>query len=321
MLIIMNEQNNSNLRPSNRVVIIGAGMVGATSAYAILIEDIAQEILLIDTHTELAEAQVLDLEDAASFSQGTGIINGNYSDLKDGDIVVVTAGAAQKEGQSRSELLQINAGILNSIIEQLNATGKGLFVLLVTNPVDVLTYLAVKKLNQPRSRIFGSGTTLDTARLKAAISKITEINAHNVHAFILGEHGDTSFPVLSQATVGGVKVVNFPGIDQAKLDNLAGTVRERAYQIIAGKKSTYYGIGAAVARICKAIINDENRVFTLSVFLDGQYGVQDVCVGIPVQVSSEGYAHIGEIHLNEQEMQQFQQSAQAIKANINQLEI
>ncbi len=317
------EKNNQSsfIRPSNRVVVVGAGMVGSTAAYALLMEEVARHILLVDIAEDLAKAHVLDLQDAATFSRGIDVQFGSYEDLQDGDIVVITAGAAQKEGQTRMDLIGINKAIMSKIFGSINAQNKQLYVMMVTNPVDVLTYQAVKELDQPTNRIFGSGTTLDTARLRAGLAQVARMNPHNIHANILGEHGDTSFPAVSSATAGGIKLQDVPGISADALNNLKEMVRDRAYRIIEGKKSTYFGIGAAVANICKAIIRNENKFFTLSVLQQGYYGLSDVCLGIPVQVGEHGYNFVGEIHLSENELSQMHASGEAIKKVIAESQI
>lgn len=307
--------NQNLIVPSDRVFIIGAGMVGATTAYALLLEEIASEVVLIDIAEDLAQAQTLDLEDAASFTRGVRVSYGSYQDLRDGDIVVITAGAAQKPGQTRTDLLQTNSKIMTNIFQQINVQGKKLYLVMVTNPVDVLTYQAVQELEQPAQRIFGTGTILDTARLRAAIASITDINPRNVHAYVLGEHGDTSFPALSAATAGGMKLDKLSSLSREKSHELEGLVRQRAYKIIEGKKATYYGIAAAIARICSAIIHDENKMYTLSVLLNGQYGEEDVCISVPVQLGELGYSFLGEIHLSEKELASFKKSAETIKSN------
>lgn len=313
-----NDNNTTNfLKPSNRVVVVGAGMVGSTSAYALLLEEVAREILLIDIAEDLAKAHVLDLQDAASFSRGVDVNFATYENLEDGDIVVITAGAAQKDGQTRMDLIGINKNIMSNIFESINAQNKQLYIMMVTNPVDVLTYQAIKELKQPAHRIFGSGTTLDTARLRTGLAHLTKMNPHNIHANILGEHGDTSFPASSNATAGGMKLQNVPGLEQEKISDLKQLVRDRAYRIIEGKKSTYFGIGASVANICKSILRNENKFFPLSVLMQGYYGLEDVCLSVPVQVGDQGYNFVGEIHLSETELTQLTASGDAIKQVIS----
>ena len=309
----------NKLNPSGRVVIVGAGMVGSTSAYALLLGEIASEIVLIDIAEDLATAHVLDLEDAATFSRGVDVKFGNYQDLVDGDIVVITAGAAQKPGETRTDLLQKNVGISRRIFADINDQNKQLYVVLVTNPVDILTFVAKQELNQLQNRVFGSGTTLDTARLRTAIANQIGVSARNVHAYVLGEHGDASFPVLSSANAGGIRIDSISDSDNLDKDRLSEMVRDKAYKIIEGKQATYFGIGTVVTKICAAIIKDENRIFTLSVKLDGQYNASGVCLGVPVQLNSDGYKFIGEIQLDEEERSDFDRAVQTVKDNIEQI--
>lgn len=305
--------------PSGRVVVVGSGMVGASSAYAVLIQEVSKEILLIDIAEELAQANVLDMNDAANFTNGVGVQYGHYSDLVDGDIVVITAGAAQKEGQTRLDLLNINAKIIRDIINQIKLTGKKVFILMVTNPVDVLTYIAATESGLPEGMVFGSGTFLDTARLRGLIHQDLNVNPINVHVYILGEHGDSSFPVLSSATIGGTRLANLVDINDDYRSELTNRVREKAYKIIQGKKATYYGIGAAVAKICRAIIRNENRIVPLSVTLNGEYGLSNVAIGVPAVLGANGVKVFKEITLDDLEKEQLAKSANIIKDSISQV--
>lgn len=308
------------MNPSGRVVIIGAGMVGASCAYAMTIQETAKEVLLMDIAEDLAKANVLDIHDAANFTNGVAVFYATYKDLLDGDIIVITAGAAQKEGQSRLDLLNINTKIIKDIIKTINETKKQVYVLMVTNPVDVLTYIASKEANLPKGMVFGSGTFLDTSRLRGLLHEDLNVNPINVHAYILGEHGDSSFPALSSASVAGVKLSELVNIDSNYREDVAKRVREKAYKIIEGKKATYYGIGAAVSRICRAIIRDENRVVPLSIVLNGEYGLSDLAIGVPAKLSSSGVEVYSEVPLDKVELEQLQHSASIIKESIVSIE-
>lgn len=305
--------------PSGRVVVVGTGMVGSSAAYAMVLQEVAKEVLLIDIAEDLAKANVLDMHDAANFTNGVEVKYATYSDLMDGDIIVVTAGAAQKDGQTRLDLLNINVKIIRDIVSKIKEVNKSVFILMVTNPVDVLTYIAATESGLPQGMVFGSGTFLDTARLRGLIHEDLNVNPINVHAYILGEHGDSSFPALSSATVGGVPLADIVNIDQAYRDDVAKRVREMAYKIIEGKKATYYGIGAAVSRICRAIIRDENRVMPLSVVLSGEYGLSGIAIGVPAKLGSNGVEIYKEVRLDEQEKALLQTSAEIVKNSINQV--
>lgn len=305
--------------PSGRVVVVGTGMVGSSAAYAMVLQEVAKEVLLIDIAEDLAKANVLDMHDAANFTNGVEVKYATYSDLMDGDIIVVTAGAAQKDGQTRLDLLNINVKIIRDIVSKIKEVNKSVFILMVTNPVDVLTYIAATESGLPQGMVFGSGTFLDTARLRGLIHEDLNVNPINVHAYILGEHGDSSFPALSSATIGGVPLADIVNTDQAYRDDVAKRVREMAYKIIEGKKATYYGIGAAVSRICRAIIRDENRVMPLSVVLSGEYGLSGIAIGVPAKLGSNGVEIYKEVRLDEQEKALLQTSAEIVKNSINQV--
>jgi len=305
--------------PSGRVVVIGAGMVGSTAAYTMVVQETAKAVLLIDIAEDLAKANVLDMHDAANFTNGVEVLYATYSDLKDGDIIVVTAGAAQKDGQTRLDLLTINAKIIRDIVSKIKETKKSVFILMITNPVDVLTYIAATESGLPNGMVFGSGTFLDTARLRGLIHEDLNVNPINVHAYILGEHGDSSFPALSSANIGGVKLSEIITVDEAYRETVKSRVREMAYKIIEGKKATYFGIGAAVSRICRAIIRDEHRIMPLSVVLNGEYGLEGVAIGVPTKLSSGGAEIYKEVPLDIGEKQHLSESAKIIKDSIAQV--
>lgn len=305
--------------PSGRVVVVGTGMVGSSAAYAMVLQEVAKEVLLIDIAEDLAKANVLDMHDAANFTNGVEVKYATYSDLMDGDIIVVTAGAAQKDGQTRLDLLNINVKIIRDIVSKIKEVNKSVFILMVTNPVDVLTYIAATESGLPQGMVFGSGTFLDTARLRGLIHEDLNINPINVHAYILGEHGDSSFPALSSATIGGVLLSDIVNTDQTYRDDVAKRVREMAYKIIEGKKATYYGIGAAVSRICRAIIRDENRVMPLSVVLSGEYGLSGIAIGVPAKLGSNGVEVYKEVRLDDQEKALLRTSAEVVKNSISQV--
>lgn len=307
------------MNPSARVVIVGAGMVGSSSAYCLLMQEVTKEILIIDIDEDMARAQVLDMHDAANFTNGAEIKYATYNDLADGDIVVITAGAAQKEGQSRLDLLNTNVKIIKDIVGKIKDTEKKVYILMITNPVDVLTYIAAKESGLPKGMVFGSGTFLDTARLRGMLHEDLGVNPINVHAYILGEHGDSSFPVLSSANIGGVSLSNIVNVDEAYRKETSTRVRETAYKIIESKKATYYGIGAAVSKICRAIIRDENRIIPLSVVLEGEYELSDLAIGVPAKLGSKGVDVYKEISLDDNEKELLKKSADIIKQAISQV--
>lgn len=303
--------------PSGRVVVVGTGNVGASIAYAILNQETAKEILLVDIAEDLAKAQALDMQDAQQFTHGTKVRFANYSDIENGDIIVITCGIAQKEGQTRQDLLKVNASIIRSVIKSIKETNKEVFIVMVTNPVDVLTYIAATESGLPEGHVFGSGTYLDSGRLRQAIAEKIDVNHNDINALILGEHGDTSFPFLSSAKVNGFNLDTFIKINDSLYGELMTSVREKAYKIIEGKKSTYYGIGNAVAEIVRVMIRNEKRILPLSVLVKGQYGAEDVSIGIPAKLGSNGYEITGEVELTKHEKDLFDKSVDYLKENIN----
>lgn len=305
-----------SLIPSGRIVIIGVGMVGASIAYSIINRKIAKKILIIDIAEELAKANVLDLEDAAAFLPPTQVQLASYQDIEDGDLIIVTSGAAQKEGQTRLDLLQINAKITRSVVGSIKNTGKNVYLMMVANPVDVLTYIAVRESGLPEGQVFGSGTYLDSGRLGVAIARKLGVAVESIRALILGEHGDSSLPWLSAAKVDEQSLSARLAVTEELRLELMGSVRSKAYEIIKGKKATYYGIGVAAAQIANAIINDTSETFPLSVMLKGQLGVSDIAIGYPASLSAAGYVLSGEPELDDYERELFQNSVKVLKENI-----
>lgn len=308
------------MRPSNRVVIVGAGNVGSSIAYCLISNELSKEILMIDIADDLVNAQVLDMQDSCNFTKGITVRRGDYCDLEDGDIVVITCGAAQKPGQTRLDLLKINAKIIRSVLDKIKETEKNVFILMVTNPVDVLTYIAIKESGLPTNQVFGSGTFLDSARLRVVLARKLGIGTTSTHAHVLGEHGDTSFPSLSTASVSSIPLSNFIEINDQTYSKITEEVRDKAYEIIKGKQATYYGIGSAVTRIVEAILKDENRIMPLCTLLDGEYGHKDVAISVPVRIGSSGVKIFKEMALSNREKAMFTHSVDVLKKNIKSLE-
>jgi len=304
------------MTPSNRVVIVGAGNVGSSIAYCLISNELSKEIIMIDIADDLVISQVLDMQDSCNFTKGITVNRGNYSDIENGDIVVITCGAAQKPGQTRLDLLKINAKIIRSVLTEIKNTGKNVYILMVTNPVDVLTYIAIKESGLPANQVFGSGTFLDSARLRVVLSRKLGIGTTSTHAHVLGEHGDSSFPSLSTASVSSIPLSNFMKIDDDLYTKISEEVRDKAYEIIKGKHATYYGIGSAVTRIIEAIMKDENRIMPLTTLLDGEYGHSDVAISVPVRIGSSGVKLFKEMALNNREKAMFARSVSILKSNI-----
>ncbi|QHT69786.1 L-lactate dehydrogenase [Rhodocytophaga rosea] len=302
-----------------RVFVIGAGMVGATAAYTLLIREIAWEIVLIDVHQELAEGQVMDMNHASAFGSGVRVRTGNYSEIRENDIIVITSGASQQAGEDRHKAAETNANIIKEVVAKIMKKGVPVFILMVTNPVDVLTYVAYKESGLPAERIFGTGTSLDTARLRFMLSQRLKVNASNTVAFILGEHGDTSFPALSAATIEGIPLKKYTTYKEEFTKGIMQEVRESAYKIVADKKATYYGIGSTVADLVAAIIENKHKLYAVSGLLNGEYGHTGVAIGIPALLSGSGVKVQENYPLNSQETRLLHKSVEFLKESIKKL--
>jgi len=308
---------NKIIIPSNRVVIIGAGNVGASIAYSILNQKISAQILFIDIIKEFASTQAADMEDSSAFVEGIEIKNVNYSEIRDGDIIIITSGTAQKEGQTRLDLTEVNKAIIKSVIKNIKQQNKLNYILIVANPVDLLTYFAIKEIDLPEGLVFGSGTYLDSGRLRLELAKEFNINPKDIIAYILGEHGDSSFPALNSVSIGGTYLSNIKNIDEKYYNEISDKIRKRAYEIIQGKKATYYGIGTAIASICKSIIFNENRIFPVSTLVNNHYGIKDVAIGLPALVNNQGAKITFELKLNDIERNMLRKSVELLKSLIN----
>lgn len=306
----------------NRVVLVGTGFVGSSYAFAMLNQGITEEFVLIDLNKDKAEGDAMDLNHGTPFAPNrTKIWFGDYSDCKDADIVVLTAGANQKPGETRLDLVEKNMKIFKSIVGEIMANGFNGIFLVAANPVDILTYATWKFSGLPKHRVLGSGTILDTARFRFMLSDYFEVDPRNVHAYIIGEHGDTELPVWSHANVGGKNISELINnkADQSMedLDKIFINVRDAAYEIINRKGATFYGIAMGLVRITKAILQNENSILTVSTFLDGEYGEEDVYVGVPAIVNREGISDILELKLSDDEQAKFSHSVKVLKETMN----
>lgn len=302
-----------------RVVVIGAGFVGASYAFALMNQGIADEIVLIDANESKAIGDAMDFNHGKVFApKPVNIWHGDYDDCRDADLVVICAGANQKPGEPRLDLVDKNIAIFRSIVESVMASGfQGLF-LVATNPVDILTYATWKFSGLPHERVIGSGTILDTARFRFLLGEYFSVAPQNVHAYIIGEHGDTELPVWSQAYIGVMpirKLVESKGEEAQKdLERIFVNVRDAAYQIIEKKGATYYGIAMGLARVTRAILHNENAILTVSAYLDGLYGERDVYIGVPAVINRNGIREVIEIELNDDEKNRFHHSAATLKS-------
>jgi L-lactate dehydrogenase len=311
-------------KPS-KVAIIGAGSVGATIAYACLIRGVAKSIALYDVSAAKVEAEVLDLNHGLQFVPMATLDGSADLDVcRDADVVVITAGAKQKPGQTRMDLATANAAICKEVVPKLLAVAPDATFLLVTNPVDVIAYVALKVSGLPRERVFGSGTVLDSSRFRFLIAKRLKLAVQNVHAYIAGEHGDSEIPLWSSAHVGNIPLHEWAVQGHGKL-----TVRDRteifqdvktaAYQVIQGKGATNYAIGLATARILEAVLHDENRVLPVSSLLEDYHGLTDVCLSVPTIVNRHGVERPLPIPLNDAELAGLRNSADTIRQVIRSL--
>lgn len=300
-----------------KVILVGDGAVGSSYAFALVTQNIAQEVGIIDINVPKTEGDALDLSHALAFTSPKKIYAATYDDCHDADLVVLTAGAPQKPGETRLDLVHKNLKINKEIVTTIVDSGFNGIFLVAANPVDILTYSTWKFSGFPKERVIGSGTSLDSARFRQAIAELVDVDARNVHAYILGEHGDTEFPVWSHANVAGLQIYewvkNNPDVDEEAMVNLFFNVRDAAYTIIEKKGATFYGIAVALARITKAILNDENSVLPLSVYLEGEYGQNDIYIGAPAIINRQGVKQVIEIPLTDAEQEKMEASASALK--------
>ena len=292
---------------NRKVAVIGCGFVGATSAFGLMQSGLFSEMVLIDANTEKAEGEAMDISHA-----------GGYDDIMDAAIIVVTAGANQKPGETRLDLVQKNVGSFKSIIPEIAKRDYQGILLIVSNPVDILTYTAHKLSGMPENRVIGSGTVLATARLKYELGEHLGVDSRSVHAFIIGEHGDSEIAAWSSANVSGIPLNTFCEMrghfnHDDSMERIAANVRNSAYEIIAKKNATYYGIAMSVKRICEAIVRDEKSILPVSGMIHGMYGVEDVVLSMPAIVGKNGIERQVPISLDEDEQKQLQKSAQILK--------
>ena len=306
-----------SLKP--KIVIIGAGNVGSTFAFTLMLSGLAQEIVLVDKNEALASGECMDLNHGQSLTHPTKIYAGGYENCADADIVVVTAGANQKPGQTRTDLVDANVAIFKDIIPSIAKFTRDAIILVVTNPVDILTYVTLKLSGFAPSRIIGSGTVLDTSRLKYMISEYCKVDPSNIHAYIIGEHGDTELPVWSNATIAGMDIETYCAIYAGNpnsgydLTELFKNVKNSAYKIIQAKGATNYAIALALVKITKSIIRNENTILPVSTLITDYYGISDVCISVPSHVNKHGVLQYLKLELSDNEQILFKHSANTLK--------
>lgn len=307
-----------------KCAIIGCGFVGASIAFRFLESGLFSEMVLIDVNKDKSEGEALDLAHGIPFTRPMSIYSGSYDDLEDCAVVVITAGGAQKPGQTRTDLVDMNIGIFKKIIPEITKRNRDCILLVVSNPCDVLTYAALKISGFPANRVIGSGTVLDTARLKYLLGNHLDVDPRNVHAFIIGEHGDSELAVWSSASVSGVDLREFCRIfgkssDESVFRGIYEDVRDSAYEIIRKKSATYYAIAMAVERICECIVRDEHSVLTVSSLSNGHYGIDDICLGFPAVVGKDGVEKLLDIPLSPEEQSALENSAAEMRQYLSKI--
>ncbi len=301
-----------------KVAIVGCGFVGAASAFALMQSGMFSEMVLIDADQDKAEGEALDISHGLPFAKPMQIYAGTYEDLADASIIVVTAGAGQKPGETRLDLVKKNVGIFKTIIPEIAKYNQSGILLIVANPVDILTYTAARLSGFTENRVFGSGTVLDTARLKYLLGEHLDVDSRNVHAFVIGEHGDSEFVAWSSLDISGVPVHDFCEMrghheHEEAMQQIADDVKNSAYEIIQKKKATYYGVAMSVRRICEAIIRDEKSVLPVSAIQHGNYGVEGVALSMPAIVGKNGVETMVPIRLSAAEYEKLRNSEKTLR--------
>lgn len=309
-----------------KAVMIGCGFVGSASVFALMQSGLFSEIALIDANTEKAEGEAMDISHGIPFARQMKIYAGDYDDVKDAGIVIVTAGANQQPGETRLDLVNKNVGIFKKIIPEIANRGFEGILLIVANPVDILTKVAIKLSGFPENRVIGSGTVLDTARLKYRLSEHLGVDSKSIHAFIVGEHGDSEIAVFSSANVSGIPLSQFCELrghfeHRASEREIAEKVKNSAYDIIQRKRATYFGVAMAVKRICEVIVRNEKAILPVSTSMHGEYGIEDVVLSMPCVVGSDGIEVQVPVVLSEEEKGKLQESAKILKETISTLDI
>lgn len=305
-----------------KVAVVGCGFVGSSSAFALMQSGLFSEMVLIDVDKNRAEGEALDIAHGVPFASPIKIYAGDYSDVSDAAMIVVTAGAAQKPGETRLDLVNKNVAIFKTIIPEIKKSGFEGVLLIVSNPVDILTYAAIRMSGLPEGKVIGSGTVLDTARLKYMLGEHVEVDPRDVHAYVMGEHGDSEFVAWSSAMVAGVPLNTFCEL-HGHLDHLAAEkriaedVKNSAYEIIEKKHATYYGVAMAVKRICTAIMHDEDCVLPVSSLMVGEYGLNDIAISMPTVVGKNGVVCRVPVSLSAEEEAELHRSAEALKQIID----
>ena len=314
----MNRENRKEQVNLRKAAVIGCGFVGSATAFSLMQSGLFSEIVLIDADMDRAEGEALDISHGVPFSRHMKIYAGTYEDIVDAAIIIITAGANQKPDETRLDLVHKNVAIFRSIIPEIAKRNCAGILLIVSNPVDILTYTAIKLSCFTENRVIGSGTVLDTARLKYELSEHLSVDSRSIHAFIIGEHGDSEIAAFSSANVSGIALSEFCEMrghydHEANTRQIAENVKNSAYEIIQKKKATYYGIASAIRRICEVIIRDEKSILPVSSMMHGEYGIEDVVLSMPAIVGKYGIETRVPIDLSEEEIEDLKRSAQTLK--------
>lgn len=310
---------------SSKVVIIGAGMVGSATAFCLTVQGVSGEVVLVDMNKEKALGEVLDIQHSIEYlNRNVRVSAGDYGDCKDADVVVITASIPMAGVKNRLEMLEKNIGIMDQVVDQIMASGFDGHILVVSNPVDILSYYVYKRSGLPKAQVIGTGTALETARLKQIIGHRMRIDPRSVHAYAIGEHGDSMMVPWSNVRVGGkgfieVMADNPERFENIDLDKLVTETATAGFEVLKRKGSTQFGIASATTAIVSSILRDENRMMTVSTLLDGEYGEKDIFCGVPAILGKEGVIEIGEFRLTEEESEKFKQSTKIIRDSIQKI--
>lgn len=311
---------------SPKISIVGAGFVGSTTAYALMMSGLASEIVIVDINKEKAEGEAMDLSHGASFVKPVDVKAGGYEDTKNSDIVIITAGIGQKPGETRLDIVHKNLKVFKQIIPEVVKYSPESILLVVSNPVDILTYITYKLSGFPKERVIGSGTVLDTSRLKYLLSKHFEIDARNVHTYIMGEHGDSEIATWSLTNIAGMDVEEYCRHSCSKCDGslkkqIYDNVKNAAYEVINKKGATYYAVALAINRIIEAIVRNEKSILTVSTLLQGEFDINNIYLGVPCIVGENGVEGVLEVPLNKEELSKLKDSGVTLKEVLEQAEI
>lgn len=309
-----------------KCAMIGCGFVGSSAVFSLIESGLFSELVLIDANQAKAEGEAMDLGHGVPFARPMEIYAGSYDDIADCGLIIITAGANQKPNETRLDLVHKNVAIFKNIIPEIKKRACEGILLIVSNPVDILTYVALKLSGFPANRVIGSGTVLDTARLKYLLSRHLDVDSRSVHAFIIGEHGDSELAVWSSANISGIELMHFCKLcgrcnGMETMQKLYEDVKNSAYHIIERKGATYYGIAMAVRRIAECIQRDEHSILPVSSLIEGHYGLHDVCMGVPTIVGSTGVEKVLDIKLSDEEQEKLLASAEALKSVIRKIDL